>query len=101
MADNNENQLNIDMAKLTEQVNKLITALGTVTKDNTDSLVQMKKQIQLCTTELLNMESVAGGSNTALTGLRNQVGEAAKKFDEIMVGENKNTKILNDHKIKK
>lgn len=96
MADNNENQLNIDMAKLTEQVNKLITALGTVTKDNTDSLVQMKKQIQLCTTELLNMESVAGGSNTALTGLRNQVGEAAKKFDEIMVGENKNTKILTE-----
>lgn len=62
MADNNEDQLSIDMAKLTEQVNKLITALGTVTKDSTDSLVQMKKQIQLCTTELINMESVAAAT---------------------------------------
>jgi len=96
MADNNEDQLSIDMAKLTEQVNKLITALGTVTKDSTDSLVQMKKQIQLCTTELLNMESVAGGNNTALNGLRGQVGEATKKFNEIMAGDNKNTKILTE-----
>lgn len=96
MADNNENQLSIDMAKLTEQVNKLITALGTVTKDSTDSLVQMKKQIQLCTTELINMESVAGGNNTALNGLRGQVSEATKKFNEIMAGDNKNTKILTE-----
>lgn len=96
MADNNGDQLNTDMSKLTEQVNKLIIALGTVTKDSTDSLVQMKKQIQLCTTELLNMESIAGGSNTALNGLRNQVGEATKRFNEIMVGENQNGKILAD-----
>jgi phage-related protein len=94
MADNIGDQFNSDLSKLSEQVNKLVTALGSVTKDSTDSLNQMKKQIQLCTNELLNMETVSSGANDGLKSLRQQLNEATKKYNEMVAENTNNGKLL-------
>ncbi len=94
MADNIGDQFSNDLSKLSEQVNKLVTALGSVTKDSTDSLNQMKKQIQLCTSELLNMESVSGGANDGLKSLRQQLDEATKKYNAMVAENTNNGKLL-------
>ena len=94
MADNTGDQFENNLSKLTEQVNKLATALGSVTKDSTDALTQMKKQIQFCTDELKNMEKATGGNNNSLDGLRTQITQVTQKFNEIMDSESDNGKTL-------
>ena len=94
MADNTGDQFENNLGKLTEQVNKLVTALGSVTKDSTDALIQMKKQIQFCTDELKSMENATGGNNNSLNGLRTQITQVTQKFNEIMDSESDNGKTL-------
>jgi phage-related protein len=94
VADNTGDQFENNLSKLTEQVNKLATALGSVTKDSTDALTQMKKQIQFCTDELKNMEKATGGNNNSLSGLRTQITQVTQKFNEIIDSESDNGKTL-------